>query len=544
MRLFRRAVILSHRYLGIVLSLLVIMWFATGITMIYWGGMPRVTPELRLERLAAVDFSRVRLTPVQAAEAAELESPGRVTLSTILDRPVYRFGARSSTVVFADTGDVLDELSLSQSRDIAAAFARVPTSQVHHVRTLHEVDQWTLQTRLPLHKFQVDDGAGTELYVQPETGEVAMMTTRSSRGWAWVSTIPHWMYFTALRTNQPLWYRIMVWTSALACVLAVLGMVLSITQLRLRRRSAAEAGRPKPFRVSAAIPYSGSMRWHYVSGVLFGVFTLTFAFSGLVSMEPWQWTNAPGLELPRNVLTGGPLELSRFPMRDAAAWDGVLEGRPAKEIEFARMMDEPYYIVRRGSEARDDGDRERLHQPYAIRHARVEDNRLLIAADTFLPRRDPFDQTALVARIKAAVPEAQIVESQLMSDYDSYYYSRVGQIPLPAVRIMFDDPAQSWVYVDPSLSQVVTVINRWGRVERWVYHGLHSLDFAFLYNSRPAWDIVMLVLSFGGLTTSGLGFVLGIRRMRRATARAAAVQGLTPKAEGLRAGPGISRTQS
>ena len=516
MTLFRRAVIVSHRYLGIVLSLLVIMWFATGITMMYWGGMPRVTPELRLERLPAIDFSRVQLTPAQASERAGFDTPTRVTLSTIIDRPAYRFGARYPTTVFADNGDMLDEVSLEQSRAIAAAFARVPSSNVHHVRTLHEVDQWTLQTPLPLHKFRVDDQAGTELYVQPETGEVAMMTTRSSRGWAWVSTIPHWMYFTALRTNQPLWYRLVVWTSALACVLTALGLILGVTQFLPRR----------------SIPYSGSMRWHYVSGVVFGFFTLTFAFSGLVSMEPWAWTNARGLELPRNVLTGGSLDLSPFSTHDPAAWDRVLEGRPAKEIEFARMMDEPYYIVRRGSVARDEGDRERLHQPYAIRHSRIEDNRMVVAAGTLTPRRDLFDEASLVARIKAAVPDANVVESQLMSEYDSYYYSRVGQIPLPAVRIKFDDPAQSWVYVDPSLSQVVTVINRWGRVERWVYHGLHSLDFAFLYNSRPTWDVVMILLSLGGLTTSGLGFVLGLRRMRRASRRLAAVP---EKVEGLRA---------
>jgi hypothetical protein len=261
------------------------------------------------------------------------------------------------------------------------------------------------------------------------------------------------------------------------------------------------------------------MRWHYLSGALFGVFTLTFAFSGLVSMEPWGWTNAPGLELPRSALSGGALDLSRFPAWDARAWDRVLDGRPAKEIEFARMLDEPYYIVRRGAVARDEGDRERLHQPYPIRHARIEDDRLLIAAGTFQVRRGPFETSALVARVAGAAPEARVVESQLLTEYDSYYYSRVGQTPLPALRIKFDDPAETWVYVDPSLSQVVTAINRWGRVERWVYHGLHSLDFAFLYNSRPAWDIVMLVISLGGLTTSGLGFVLGLRRMRRATTR-------------------------
>ena len=53
MKLLRKFVILSHRYLGIMLSLLVMMWFATGIVMMYAGGMPRLTPELRLERTAS-----------------------------------------------------------------------------------------------------------------------------------------------------------------------------------------------------------------------------------------------------------------------------------------------------------------------------------------------------------------------------------------------------------------------------------------------------------------------------------------------------------
>jgi hypothetical protein len=524
MKVFRKLVILSHRYLGIALSLLVIMWFATGITMMYAGGMPRVTPEERLERLDAVDFSRVQLTPVQAAERAGYDaSPGRTTLSTVLQRPAYRFAGRDATTVFADTGEILDELSLTQSRSVAARFLRVPTEQVRHVRTLHEVDQWTLQTRLPLHKFAVDDGAGTELYVQPRTGEVAMMTTRRSRGLAWVSTIPHWLYFTALRTNQPLWYEIVVWTSILACVVAVLGLILGVTQFR----------RTKPFRLAASIPYSGSMRWHYVSGVVFGVFTFTFAFSGLLSMEPWEWTNAQGLELPRDVL-GGPADLSAFGSPDQASWNRVLEGRQAKEIEFTRMMDAHYYVVRQGSVALDAHDRERLHQPYPIRHARTE-NRLLIAADTLAVRNEPFSEGSLVARITDAAG-APLVESQLLTEYDSYYYSRVGQVPLPALRLKFADPAETWVYVDPAMSQVITSVNRLTRIERWIYHGLHSLDFAFLYNSRPSWDIVMIVLCLGGLTSSSLGLVLGVRRMRRATRRAAASVSGEPSPEWRAAG--------
>ena len=39
---------------SIPLSALFVLWFASGIVMMYAGGMPRLTPELRLERLAAL----------------------------------------------------------------------------------------------------------------------------------------------------------------------------------------------------------------------------------------------------------------------------------------------------------------------------------------------------------------------------------------------------------------------------------------------------------------------------------------------------------
>ena len=77
---FRKYLILAHRYLGIGLGLLVVMWFATGIVMMYAGGMPRLTPQLRLERLPPLDLARVRLTPAEAferAHEAERSTPGR-----------------------------------------------------------------------------------------------------------------------------------------------------------------------------------------------------------------------------------------------------------------------------------------------------------------------------------------------------------------------------------------------------------------------------------------------------------------------------------
>lgn len=511
MKLLRRFLILSHWYLGIALSALIVMWFATGIAMMYVGGMPRLTPQLRLERLPNVDLSRVHLTPAQALERGNVEpNPGRVVLLSVMDRPAYRFGAREPVTVFADTGDVLEDVSLDQARTIASRFMNLPEAKVNFVRTLTEVDQWTLLQgrQLPLHKFRVDDASATELYVSPATGEVSVLTTRRSRGFAWISTIPHWLYFTALRVNQPVWYAVVVWTSGLACVLAVLGLVLGVTQFL----------RQKP--LAASILYSGWMRWHYVTGVVFGVFTLTWAFSGMLSMEPFAWTNATGLEVSRDVFTGGPTDLSRFPAMDPATWDRVLGGRGIKEVDFARIQGEHYYVVRAArNEPVVAGRFERLHQPYPVT-GRTKPDRLLVSASTLEINLDPFSVDSLVGRLKADQPGVAIAEQQLLSEYDPYYYSRDHQTPLPVLRVKFSDPAQTWVYIDPEMSQVLAQVHKLNRVERWLYNGLHSFDFAFWYNS-PAWDIAMIALLLGGLASSGIGLLLGIRRLRRGAARTA-----------------------
>ena len=103
MKLLRKVLILSHRYLGIALCLLVAMWFASGIVMMYAGGMPRLDPDVRLARMPDLDLSKVRLTLADAAEKLDIDASAgwdstagrggsRIQLLTVMDRPAYRFG--------------------------------------------------------------------------------------------------------------------------------------------------------------------------------------------------------------------------------------------------------------------------------------------------------------------------------------------------------------------------------------------------------------------------------------------------------------------
>jgi hypothetical protein len=60
--------------------------------------------------------------------------------------------------------------------------------------------------------------------------------------------------------------------------------------------------------------------------------------------------------------------------------------------------------------------------------------------------------------------------------------------------------------------KVHELFSRWNR---WLYHGFHSLDFPFLYYRRPLWDIVVIVLSIGGIAMSVTSALPAWRRLAR-----------------------------
>jgi hypothetical protein len=232
------------------------------------------------------------------------------------------------------------------------------------------------------------------------------------------------------------------------------------------------------------------MRWHYITGVVFGIFTLTWVFSGFLSIEPWYWASDGGIGAGiTESFQGGELRLDRFPV-------AMPETANAKEVEFLGIQGDPYYRIETGTSGP-----------------------LLVSANSLQVRNELFSTDSLLNRIAAVNPEVKILESKLLEDYDSYYYSFGRKAPLPVLRVKFDDPDSTWLYVDPRMSQIVGRAHRRERLQRWIYRGFHSLDFSFWYYKRPLWDIGMILLSIGGVVLSLIGVVIAWKRVFRAAAR-------------------------
>ncbi|MEX1258777.1 MAG: PepSY domain-containing protein [Gemmatimonadota bacterium] len=502
----RRRIAVLHRTLGLVLGPLVALWFVSGIGMMYTGGMPSLTPDLRLERLPSLELTAVRQGPAEAYTRTGLNgAPSSVTLLSVLGRPAYRFNGSQGPSVFADDTTLVETAGTREAVWVASLFAGVPVEAVTYDQLISHADQWTIAQRrqLPLHRLRVDDGRGTVLYVSPGNAEVVQITTRRSRALAWIAAIPHWLYLTPLRLREGLWRQLILWTAGIGSVLAVLGLTLAVVQFRV----------PRPVRLShvrSYIPYAGWMRWHYLTGAVFGVLTFTWIFSGFLSMEPWGWASGEGLSsVPiRRALAGEAVALEAIPSLQPAALAAFLGEERLKEVSFGRVRGHPTLILRTSADQGIQGVSilDRGSPRSAGRH--------ILDALSLRPITSiPMD--TLLGIVRATYPEIPIADAAVLHDYDSYYYSRDRSAPLPVLRVRFDDADRTWMYLDPEAGTVAAALHRLDRIERWIYSGFHSLDFNFWYRTRPAWDIAMIVLLLGGLTTTVIGFSLGLERIAR-----------------------------
>jgi hypothetical protein len=214
-----RWIFLVHRYLGIVLGLVMALWCASGVVMMYVS-YPALTPAARLRGLSPIDWQQC--CSVNDDALADGDAVNRFQVEMLTGRPVLHVSVAEGpgrTIDLTD-GKPLGSISIAQATRVAATFGQANGigTPPQFVGPLED-DQWTVSGEFRAHRplllFDFHDGAGTELYVSGRTGEPVQMTTARVRFWNWLGAVPHWIYFSSLRRNARLWTRIVVYTSLL-----------------------------------------------------------------------------------------------------------------------------------------------------------------------------------------------------------------------------------------------------------------------------------------------------------------------------------------
>jgi hypothetical protein len=467
---WRQILVYTHRWLGIGGCLLFAAWFASGIVMIY-ARMPELEGAERRPLLPPLSFSSARVEPGDAVPDAQ--SVQRIRIGMFQGRPVYRALVRGRwTTVFADDGRALTGLTREQALTEARRLPGADASTVRYDAAIAEPDQWTLEARalLPMHRISLGDPDDTVVYVSDRTGEIEVKTTARDRRIAYAGAVLHWLYFTPLRRNGPLWNQTIIWLSVAGCIMCLSGLVWGSI---VARRS----------------PYTGIMRWHHYAGLIFGAFTFTWIFSGLLSMDPWDWHPSTSPTRAQRTAAAGAASLLQDVTTDSLQQALAAMSRfGVRDAELIRFRREPFLAA---------------------------DNRLLSLTHPERGAFARFSDEVMETTARDAMPGAPIAESAWLREYDWYYYDRRGgTLALPVLRVKFDDPNETWLYLDPSRGAIVRREQRLSRLNRWLYHGFHSLDFPFLYSRRPLWDVVMIALSAGGLASAVTSLLPVWRRLR------------------------------
>ena len=127
------------------------------------------------------------------------------------------------------------------------------------------------------------------------------------------------------------------------------------------------------------------------------------------------------------------------------------------------------------------------------------------------------DLQAATQRLAGTVP----IESQeLVTGEDSYYFAfgiaeRRDPPPFPVYRVILNDTDHTRYYLDPGTAELLRKVDADGRSYRWLFSGLHRLDFAAWLRMRPIWDMIMWVLLLGGIGLTATGTYLALSRIKR-----------------------------
>ncbi len=404
-------------------------------------------------------------------------------LENVAGRPIVRILRPPQTDIIASltTGETLT-IGEDEARQVGAdSAARILGGASVISAEMIDYDQWTVGDngagRRPVYRLSFDDPNHTRLYVSAITGEVIVWTTRTQRFWNWFGAIPHWLYFSALRSNVPLWAQIIIWTSILGIFLTVIGLYLGIMRFR-----ASKTGRLSP--------YAGWYYWHHLTGLVFGIATLTWVASGLFSMNPWGF------------LESSPDNAEERLAGPSQSWSSI---RNSLEAFEANSMDGIVSLTTVPL----DGNLYWL--------ARFEDGGVLRLDENGNVQNASSDELAAAAQRLAG--ENPIETAALSESEDSYYFKFQGfaerePLILPVYRVIVEDAEHTRYYLDPSNGRLLARVDSARRGYRWLFDGLHRIDFTAWLRVRPLWDIIVLFLMLGGTFGVGTGFYLAIRRIR------------------------------
>lgn len=474
--LLLRPLILLHRCFGVAFCLLFAMWFASGIVM-HFVPFPTRTESEHIAVQQPIELARVGHSPMEAVAASQIADAARVRLIRRADGPVYVVSGSSRISALRATD--LSDASVSSAEAASVLGVGREHSRVGNLSTPVAVqistDQWVVGQQYdllrPFYRIALGDAAGTERYISGRTGELVLTTTRDQRRWNYLGSVAHWIYPTVLRSHPHVWSALMWSLALLAATSAILGAAIGILRIGFK------GTRPQS-------PYTGWHALHHWLGLICMPFVLTWIISGWLSMDSG-WLFSTGELAPAQIraLSGFP-DWQHLPSNEPAQL-----ATPATEIEWFAFGGDIYRRERIGSEQQ---------QLLRMSHDAIAPS----SKRSFL-RPEEVDRA--LARVGMLCKPSFPIPPE-----DKYATSS----SMPAASVFRVVCGDDWFHIDGANGSVVEQLDGSRRVRRWLYTGLHTLNFPVLMRHPFLRSVLLVLLCSFGFAFSVSAIIVAQDRLR------------------------------
>lgn len=498
MNIFNKSIQKLHKWTGIVISLFFIMWFVSGIVLLYHK-YPRVTDKDHYAHMEGLDttalpelYSLPGLTDSTAVKSLSVcKEFGEVawTISGVSSRkenPMAAKPDRGGKYVFA--GDTLiPQSGVTSARLDSIAELWAGSSRIMKVDTLHERQQWILYERyeksLPILRYFFDNPDKTEVFLSQKSGEVLQVSTSSERIWSWVGAIPHKLYLPFLRKDVERWKNVLLIGGLLCFAAALTGMYMGIYYLCINRRKNREFNSPFKKRI---------WRYHHVAGLVFGIFLIGWGISGSLAMQrvpKWMVNYEGDYFVSSSKLWGKkPLPLKEYKLDYR---DIFKKYRDVKSVSWEHFGKTPAYLIVSGDkEIYVDASHEGCVKQLEISKGEIEN---------------------AVERYFGEDVEYTI---SLQNDYDEYYLSAPGDYPLPVWKVNVENEDGVRMYVSPS-DGYVKYLNNNRMAKKWLFGATHFLNIKYFVLHKALRYASLWILSIGCVFVIATGIGISISKNKR-----------------------------
>lgn len=456
-----------HKYLGIALSILFVIWFISGFVMMF-SSFPKAQKEAYAKKNSPIT-ENIDLKKIETGKSIVIQK--RLKNLEI----VREDSAGKKTILSYPSLKPIGSYGLQSCIEMAKACTQ---SEVTKVETINDFDMWIpwmyLKEHFPIYKCWMNDGKGTVMYLSSKTGQIVQETNSHNRFWSYFGAIPHWVYIKQLRLHIDSWKNTVIALSALGSIMCLAGLMLGIMLIKKKSLS--------PYRKKR-------YRWHHLLGLLFGLSTFTYIFSGMMSLcdIPDFIAKQPEMNEEQSADT---LPLKRY-TRDIA--EAIRLYPRCTKLELKLVGGKPFYKMTDAA-----GNEEMVSGDSSIRAVRCN-----------------FSKMEALKEYKSYI-NGKKYTIELQTKYNNYYMPKKRGIrPLPVYVLKVNDKYQSAYYINPKTLEIISSQSKNSRIQRWTYNFLHCYDSYWLINRPAIRRSIEIFLMIGGLSLSISSLILTIRRIKR-----------------------------